>query len=155
MFIYFYDGKPENFRIRSFIYFLVIQILMKLIQKAIIKKDDKYLIVLRSPEAKYFPEHWDFPGGKLEPDEDPHEGVEREVLEETGLRVKALDVVGVYELDLDEKGGNTHRFTVYSTQIISGEEKLSFEHTDYKWMTKDEILQLKVEPYMRLYFEGN
>ena len=126
---------------------------MILVQKATIKKDDKFLIVFRSPKAKYYPEHWDFPGGKLEPNEDPFEGVEREVFEETSLKVKALEVLGVYELDSDNCGKNTHRYSVYSTKIISGDVKLSHEHTEFKWATREEILQLKIEPYMRLYFE--
>ena len=117
---------------------------MKLVQKAVVKKDNKFLIVLRSPEAKYFPEHWDFPGGKLEPNEKPFVGIEREVVEETALKVKALKVVGVYELDLDNAGKNTHRFTVYSTKIASGDVKLSYEHLKFRWATKEEILQLKI-----------
>jgi 8-oxo-dGTP pyrophosphatase MutT (NUDIX family) len=125
------------------------------VQKAIIKSDDKFLIVLRSPKAKYFPEHWDFPGGKLDLNEDPFAGIEREVLEETGLKVKALDVVGVYELDLENKDGEKilHRFMVYSAKIISGDVKLSDEHLEFQWAAKEEILGLKIEPYMRLYFE--
>ena len=124
------------------------------VQKAVIKKDNKFLIVLRSPNAKFFPEHWDFPGGKLDLNEEPFAGIEREVLEETTLRVKALEVVGVYELDLINKDGEEvpHRFTVYSTEIISGDVKLGNEHLEFRWAAKEEILKLKIEPYMRLYF---
>ena len=74
---------------------------MKLIQKAVIKQGDKYLIGLRSENAKYFPLHWDFPGGKLEPGEEPFEGIVREVKEETNLDVRALAAIGVYQFDLD------------------------------------------------------
>ncbi|MBI3190649.1 NUDIX hydrolase [archaeon] len=126
---------------------------MKLIQKAVIKKDNKFLILLRSLGAKYFPEHWDFPGGALEPNEEPFAGIEREVFEETALKIKALKIVGIYELDLDNVGKNTHRFTVYSARIISGGVKPSHEHLRFKWATKNEILQLKIEPYVKLYFE--
>ena len=91
---------------------------MKLIQKAVIKQGDKYLIGLRSENAKYFPLHWDFPGGKLEPDEDPFEGIVREVKEETNLDVRALAVIGVYKFDIDRVGEDTHQFTIYSTEII-------------------------------------
>lgn len=73
---------------------------MKLIQKSIIKQGDKYLIGLRSENAKYFPLHWDF-GGRLEPGEEPFSGIEREVKEETNLDVRALAVIGVYEFDID------------------------------------------------------
>ena len=127
---------------------------MKLVQKAIIKNDNKFLIVLRSPNAKFFPEHWDFPGGKLEPDENPFSGIEREVIEETNLKIKALEVIGVYELESEYKGEMIpHRFTVYSTEIVSGDIKLNHEHLEFKWADKKEILQLKIEPYMNLYFE--
>ena len=37
---------------------------------------------------------WSLPGGRVEPGETPAEAVEREVLEETGLRVQAGAVVG-------------------------------------------------------------
>src|SRR3990172_10102011 len=111
---------------------------MKLSQKAVVQKDNRFLILLRSPTAKYFPEHWDFPGGKLEPGEEPFIGIEREVSEETALKVKALKVVGVYEFDLDNAGENTHRFTVYSTRIVSGDVTLSHEHIKFQWATKEE-----------------
>lgn len=129
---------------------------MKLVQKAIIKKDNKFLIVLRSPNAKFFPEHWDFPGGKLEPGEELFVGIEREVIEETSLKIKALEIIGTYEIDLELKGEKIpQRFIVYSTDIVSGDVKISNEHLDFKWSTKEEILQLKIEPYMKLYFEEN
>ena len=37
---------------------------------------------------------WSVPGGRVEPGESPADAVEREVLEETGLRVRAGDPVG-------------------------------------------------------------
>ena len=46
-----------------------------------------------------------------------------------------------------------HRLTIYSTKIISGDVKLSHEHLDFKWASKEEILQLKIEPFMKLYFK--
>ncbi|MFA6422364.1 MAG: NUDIX domain-containing protein [Candidatus Buchananbacteria bacterium] len=126
---------------------------MKLIQKAVIKKGDKFLIQLRSPQAKYFPLHWDLPGGKLEQDEDPLIGITREIKEETDLDTKLIKVIGVFELDLDNEGHNSHRFTIYLSEIISGEVKLSFEHLEQKWATKEEILKLPIEPYFIPLFE--
>jgi len=126
---------------------------MKLIQKGIIKKDDKFLILLRSSKAEFLPEYWDFPGGKLEKGEDPHEGIEREILEETGLIVKAGKIIGIYEFTLKDI---PHRFTLYDTTFQSKDITLSDEHTDYKWVTKEEILKISNrEPYFNSYFEKN
>ena len=103
---------------------------MKLIQKAVIRKDDKYLIGLRASTAKYFPLHWDLPGGKLEEGEDPFVGIEREVKEETNLDVKALKVLGVYQLDLGKDSPDWHQFTIYSTELLSDDLQISLEHLE-------------------------
>ena len=126
---------------------------MILVQKAIIKINDKYLIGLRSASSRYFPQHWDLPGGKLEGNEEPTAAVKREVKEETNLDVKPLRVVGIYEYDLDNKGYITHRFTIYSTEIIGGQLKISNEHTEQRWATKEEILNTpNIEPYFKPLF---
>lgn len=39
---------------------------------------------------------WDLPGGFLREDEHPEEGARREILEETGLRVRVLGLLGIY-----------------------------------------------------------
>ena len=65
---------------------------MKIVQKAVIKKGDKYLILLRPSDKKFFPDHWDFPGGKLDDGEDAIESLKREVLEETGLDMDGVHV---------------------------------------------------------------
>lgn len=125
------------------------------VQKALVKRGDKYLVMLRSPDKPYFPEHWDFPGGELEGD-DPRTSVEREIMEETSLTAKAKDVVGEYEFDLDNAGKTTHHITIYDTENFFGEVRISEEHTAYGWKTRDEILNLdKLEPYIIKYFEDN
>ena len=37
---------------------------MKLVQKVLVKYKNKFLILLKSPNSKNFPNLWDFPGGK-------------------------------------------------------------------------------------------
>ena len=53
------------------------------------------LLILRRSENQMLGGLWEFPGGKLEPGETPAEAVEREVREETGLRVGVGPLVGV------------------------------------------------------------
>ena len=55
-------------------------------------------ILLVKQEDKFGRLHWSLPGGRLEPtDTDMFRGVEREVLEETGLRVRAGELRYMYE----------------------------------------------------------
>ena len=119
-------------------------------QKALIKQDGKILIIKRAENDNVFPGYWDFPGGKLEPGEDPIRGVEREVLEETGLRIRAIEAIWEKEMDIDAiyRG----KFVVYTAELISGDIILSPDHTEFKWATKEEILQLKVEPFIIEFF---
>lgn len=121
---------------------------MHLIQKAIITKGNKYLVLLRSKRASHYPLHWDFPGGKLKPNEEPFAGIAREVKEETTLDIKPVKVFDTYEFDLENTGENTHRFTLYSTKLVSDSVRLSDEHNDFKWALPEEILTLRIQPFL-------
>jgi 8-oxo-dGTP diphosphatase len=122
--------------------------------KALLYRGDRYLVLLRAPNVSLFPGHWDLPGGTLKPGEDPRACVEREITEETGLTAKALGKVATFELDLENAGSPTHRFTIYDTENHFDEVRISAEHVGYRWMTRDEILdQENVEPFLIKYFE--
>ena len=123
---------------------------MKTVQKAVIKDKEKFLILLRSADSKFFPGHWDFPGGKLEEGEDPKSGIVREVLEETRLKIKPLKIANIYEMTLKDI---PHRFVVHDVKTFSRDVKLSEEHTKFRWATRTAMLKLKIEPYMRRYFK--
>jgi 8-oxo-dGTP diphosphatase len=57
---------------------------------AIIRKDGKYLIAQRSEDCKSAPLKWEFPGGKVEPGEDPKDALIREIKEELGISIGNL-----------------------------------------------------------------
>ena len=46
--------------------------------------EGRLLICQRSPDGQ-FPNQWEFPGGKIEPGEDPQEALRRELQEELGI----------------------------------------------------------------------
>ena len=60
---------------------------------ALIEKDNKVLIAKRSTGDPDLLGKWEFPGGKVEPDEDEKSAIEREIREEFELYVKAKDFV--------------------------------------------------------------
>ncbi|MEU1800765.1 NUDIX hydrolase [Streptomyces sp. NPDC019937] len=71
--------------------------------KGIVFQDGK--VWLRRNERQ----EWELPGGKLDPGEQPIETVEREMLEELGMHVRALTPVHAHRYtipsSLDEQGG--------------------------------------------------
>ena len=109
-------------------------------QKAIVLREDgKFLTILRGKGA---PSHllvWDIPGGSLEYGEDPIAGIAREIKEETGLSVKDLR-----PFDVSSKV-NPWGFWVtiaYTCKAVSSEVTISYEHDEFKWVTKEEFLKL-------------
>jgi len=117
---------------------------IRVTQKAIVfRNDGKFLAIKRSKTAPSHPLAWDLPGGELEYGEIPFSGIAREVKEETGLEVKDLKPFDVF-------GQENHvGFWVtiaYTCEAVSPEVVLSYEHTDYRWLTKEEFLKLSSTP---------
>src|ERR671933_3066761 len=66
----------------------------KLVAGAIFELDGGIVLVQRDIEPGYG--KWTFPGGFVERGEVAEDAAEREVLEETGLRVRVSGIVGLY-----------------------------------------------------------
>ena len=60
---------------------------------ALIKKENKILIAKRSTGDPNVLGKWEFPGGKVELNEDDFHAIEREILEEFELKIKAKNFV--------------------------------------------------------------
>ncbi len=95
--------------------------------------------------------HWSIPGGTLEIGESLQQGVARELLEETGLEVRVLDVIEVFDrIFLAEKpatgkarsGPRFHYVIVdYLCERISGEARAGSDVTDVAFAREDELEQ--------------
>ncbi|MBI4176198.1 MAG: NUDIX domain-containing protein [Candidatus Aenigmarchaeota archaeon] len=116
-------------------------------QKAVIMDGVRFLILKRSVHAHAYPNRWDFPGGKLETGEDAIKSLEREVLEETGLKVRVIRPVFTFH----ETVKDPVVFIVYECERLSGEIRLSHEHTEYRWATRQEILRLDTVNFLRAF----
>jgi 8-oxo-dGTP diphosphatase len=55
---------------------------------AVIEKPDGEFLLAQRPEGKPYPGYWEFPGGKIEPGEDPRAALARELREELGIEVR-------------------------------------------------------------------
>ena len=101
---------------------------------AYIFRDGKLLLLRRSqPPYTLVP-----PGGKLEIDEDPVAGMRREVREETGLEVKLIGVAHTWFGRITAESELLIAIN-YLAEPESGALRLSVEHSEYLWVTREEI----------------
>ena len=63
----------------------------RLVSCSILQKKNKYLVSKR-PSHKTFAEYWEFPGGKLERNENFYDAIIRELYEELGIVVQIKDL---------------------------------------------------------------
>jgi 8-oxo-dGTP diphosphatase len=105
----------------------------------VVNKKNKVLL-LRRAKNDTFPGIWEFPGGGFEAGEDPKESIEREVLEEAGLHIKAVRPLAVITHNSHKKNVEVVRIT-YECRLIKPDEKvvLSHEHDAYRWIDSDKL----------------
>ena len=96
---------------------------------AVIIDKNKLLLIHRKKEQR---EYWVFPGGGLEERESYEKGLKREVLEETGSKIKPIKLL--YKL----KGGEIKDFHPYYLCQLVGERKLKFTGPE-KERDKDQV----------------
>ncbi len=118
---------------------------------SVIKKESKYLLLKKVDTAKTFPGSWDFPGGKDDPGETPEESVVRETMEETSFEIDPGKEVMTKKYH-DENFDLLFRY--FTPKIISGELKLSEEHSDFAWVSEDELENYYLHPAVKLFFEN-
>jgi 8-oxo-dGTP diphosphatase len=58
---------------------------------AVLLRADHVLLCHRSPGRRWYPDVWDFPGGHVQPGEDPGDALRRELAEELGIELEGLD----------------------------------------------------------------
>ncbi len=105
---------------------------------AIIQKEDVFLFIKRSNYIDTAAGYWCPVSGRLEENETQIEALEREVMEEVGLSVKALKKICQIP-----SHNNQFILHFWTTEIISGEASVaSDEATDFKWVTLEQMKQL-------------
>jgi 8-oxo-dGTP diphosphatase len=96
------------------------------------------LLVVRRGRAPYAG-HWSIPGGRVEPGEDDAAAVERELLEETGLVVRAGALLGVVRFERVE----VHD---YRCEWLGGSLAAGDDASAAAWVTATELAALPTTP---------
>ena len=102
----------------------------KLVAGAIFELDGEVVLVQRDIEPGYG--KWTFPGGFVERGERAEAAAEREVLEESGLRIEAREIVGLYTYE-----GEVPAIAVFAARVTGGEPTPLDETMDVKGFPRD------------------
>lgn len=88
---------------------------------------------------------WELPSDKREFLESSHNTLIREIKKETGLDVEVVQPYSVFEYQIEKlnKIKDSTQINFIATSNIS-EVKLSEEHQNYAWISKDEIDKYKM-----------
>jgi mutator protein MutT len=98
----------------------------------IFNNEGKILVVRRSNNTNWCAGCWAIVGGKIEKGEIPDEGMIREVQEETGIKLDK------YKLKKLIKDNNIIEY-LYIGKVENDFVELNNEHTEYRWVTIEEI----------------
>jgi len=111
---------------------------MIIVTCAIIEKDSKVLCAQRS-ELMHLPLKWEFPGGKVEDNEDPEECLKREIREELGVEISIIErLISNIHTYPDQK-----RFELipFRCSLVGG-KLVAKEHKLVKWLNIYELREL-------------
>jgi 8-oxo-dGTP pyrophosphatase MutT (NUDIX family) len=120
------------------------------VAKALIQRDNKYLLIREPETSSWKPGKIGLPGGKIDPGENWLAGLEREISEEIGAEVHSKGIVRIEEIvyhnpkvDLDQL---THHVIVLAELV--GEPNLP---ANAGWYTKEELQDLEVNDLTEFY----
>ncbi|MFH0739958.1 MAG: NUDIX domain-containing protein [bacterium] len=105
-----------------------------------IKRGGNFLILKKSVSDKDDAGHWDLPGGGIEFGEQPLETAIREAKEEAGIKVEITKILTTWAMPYGRKWSIE---VLLEGKYLSGNIKLSPEHSEYKWVNKQELKAIR------------
>ena len=117
---------------------------------AIVFKNNKVLLVRRGkPPAE---DLWAIPGGRVEIGETLREAAEREIMEETGVTIRALEPVYTFDvIDRDADGRARFHYVIVdlTADYISGKPRAGDDASAARWVSSEELASMKVSSATR------
>jgi 8-oxo-dGTP diphosphatase len=116
--------------------------LVKVVAAIIENESNEILCALRSPEMS-IPNMWEFPGGKVEKNEDIYSALVREIDEELACKIETTNEIF---------NDNTHVYETFIINLISIKCKVvegtptPSEHSKLIWLKRENLESLKWAP---------
>lgn len=109
---------------------------------ALIQNEDGKIFCCQRGPGRALEGKWEFPGGKIEPNETKEQAIVREIKEELKSQIEVIKYIGVsnYEYTELEKPFSITMYA-YLCKLISGNLELT-EHISSKWCSVDEMMQM-------------
>ena len=96
----------------------------------------KILLLKRADTADYLPGIWEDPMRRLKQFEEPQEGLQREIQEETGLQIEIVKAIAVvHDYRGEKRAENEWVGIVYWCRTLLEGVVLSGEHSGHKWVS--------------------
>ncbi len=112
----------------------------------VVIRGDCVLLIRRGREP--LKGEWSIPGGMVELGESLKEGVKREVLEETGLKVRPMEALTVF--DRIQKNGERIQYHYviidYACRPTGGRLKSGSDVLDARWVKREELPLYRITP---------
>ena len=110
---------------------------------------NQFLLAKRSIKDDVLPGYWGFPGGRFEMDKTNaldclEKEVQREVLEEVGVKIKEMQYVGSHKGALKDKVNIAFR-----AKIASGTPRPLEDTDEVKWCNLQDLDKMKTVPYTK------
>lgn len=123
--------------------------------KCIIEEEKKILLIKESSTSSWKPGKLGLPGGKVDPKEDILQAAHREMLEETGLKVKIRGLFRIEELveELDSEDRLVHHYILIAKRIAGKLKKNGHHSEQFQWFSKTDLKPLTLEDYTEYYYK--
>jgi 8-oxo-dGTP diphosphatase len=101
-------------------------------------------MIARRPEGKRLGGLWEFPGGKVEPGEEPEAALHRELMEELGCAVRVTRKLDAFE---HAYAWGVIRLIPFVCELAAGSaEPQAHEHSVLAWVTLAELNGYELAP---------
>ncbi|PLT33470.1 (deoxy)nucleoside triphosphate pyrophosphohydrolase [Bacillus sp. V5-8f] len=114
---------------------------IKVVAAVIENEQDEILCALRSPNMT-MPNMWEFPGGKVEKDEDIYAALQREIEEELGCKIETFKILNEH----------THEYETFIINLLAIKCKIvagkptAIEHSKLIWLKRQNLSSLRWAP---------
>jgi 8-oxo-dGTP diphosphatase len=115
--------------------------IIKVVAAIIYNEENKFLMALKKA-GKNLAGYWEFPGGKIEEEEDGLTAIAREIKEELNLELKDIHYLFEYQY---QENDQTIEITFFRALIDGGKLVLT-DHDEVVWIDEKETNNLKIAP---------